>query len=107
MQRGRMMATTYEWSVEFCDGPEDEADILDSIFRDTYAEALADGQNDGRENWRIVLVRNVGDDLEGLTDRAWAYIRDGALPETFTYGADEDSGIRVPKRFHDEVKRAA
>lgn len=97
------MATRYEWVIETLE-PDGSGDIAEVNHETTYAAALAwaadiDGEVD------IGLVRDVGNDAEGLTDRAWAYVRDGHLPETFTYGADEDSGIRVPKRFHAEVAR--
>lgn len=104
---------TYEWDVEELEeepsiSNDFDPDIFDHNFCDTYAECrktLDDLVKDGRFG-RIVLVRHVGDDLEGETDRAWSYLKDdNTLPETFVYGADEDSGIRVPKRFHDEVRK--
>lgn len=104
------MAVTYEWDVEELDivGVDvDDLDIIDHHFCDSYAKALviAASFKDEGVPTAIVLVRNVGNDLEGLTDRAWAYVKDGKLPETFTYGAGEDSDIKVPKRFHTEVSR--
>jgi len=59
---------------------------------------------------RLVLVRDKGNDLDGLVDRAWAYVDDNwFLPKTFTYCGEpeEDSGIPVPKRFHRMIARAA
>jgi hypothetical protein len=59
---------------------------------------------------RLVLVRDKGNDLDGLVDRAWAYVDDNwFLPKTFTYCGEpeEDSGIAVPKRFHRMIARAA
>lgn len=98
------MATTYEWDVEELDAPAtaDDPEIVDHNFCDSYAEAVAILAGLDAPG-RIVLVRNVGNDVEGLTDRAWAYVVDGKLPDEFTYGADEYSGIRVPKRFHAEA----
>lgn len=104
------MAVTYEWDVEELEeapAPENEfdPDIMDHHFFESYK--WAKGTLQLLELFgsfgRIVLVRNVGNDVEGLTDRAWAYVENGKLPETFTYGADEDSGIPVPKKFHKEV----
>jgi hypothetical protein len=108
------MAVTYEWDAEELEEAATEAngfdpDIADHHFCDTYAEAVEEAEylaSEGKPS-RIVLVRHVGDNLEGETDRAWAYMERGKLPETFTYGADEDSGISVPKRFHAEVASAA
>lgn len=100
------MAVMYEWDVEELDAPStaEDPEILDHNHCDTFAQALVILSRLDAPG-RIVLVRDVGNDVEGLTDRAWAYLKDGQLPETFTYGADEDSGIRVPQRFHDEVAR--
>jgi hypothetical protein len=110
------MAVRYEWDVETLDAAPSEAngfdpDILEHYHCETYAEALSMAAHYSAEGWpnRIVLVRDVGNDLDGLTDRAWAYMKDGKLPETFSYaGASnyEDSGIAVPKRFHREAERA-
>ncbi len=98
------MAVTYEWDVEELEAPDtgdNDPDILDHHFCDTYADAVRIAAEYPAR--RIVLVRNVGNDTEGLTDRAWAYVSGGKLPATFTYAADEDSGIAVPVRFHKEV----
>ena|SRR6218665_4019335 len=106
------MAIVYEWDVEQLEeAPSAEndydPDIYDHNFVDTFAQALdlyqGLGPNDRRKA-RIVLVRNVGNDTEGLTDRAWAYINEeGSLPIYFEYGAGETSLIPVPKKFHKEV----
>jgi hypothetical protein len=52
---------------------------------------------------RVGLVRDRGNDVEGLLDRCWAYVRDGFLPQTFSYGAGEDAHIMVPLKFHKEL----
>jgi hypothetical protein len=107
------MAVTYEWVIE---GIDAWGDIEDVHHADTYVEALKLAGH-LRGVWPSVdvgLVRDVGNDVEGLTDRAWAYVVDGKLPETFNYGGadeelgipDQDSGIPVPKRFHAEVAKA-
>ncbi len=104
IERKQIMSVTYEWDVEELDGPDaPDVEIVDHHHCDSYAEAVVILGRLGAPG-RIVLVRDVGNNLEGLTDRAWAYLVDGKLPDTFTYGADEDSGIRVPKRFHQEIK---
>ena len=99
---------SYEWVVEYIpDRSDDDGDIVEVNHFDTFNEAF---------NWvldsaapfdhDIALVRDVGNDAEGIIDRAWAYLNeDDKLPETFTYSAGEDSGIRVPKRYHTEVTR--
>ncbi len=103
------MSTTYEWDVEELTEAPSEANGFDPDIHDhhhcgSYSEAKATLSELGVPG-RIVLVRDVGSDREGLTDRAWAYLEeDGSLPETFTYGADEDSGILVPRKFHAEVR---
>ena len=97
------MAVSYEWDVETLDEAPSEAnrfdpDITDHHHCDSYVEALAivdDHVNIARRGWsspiacRIVLVRDQGNDEEGLTDRSWAYVTDGKLPEQFNYGGGE------------------
>jgi hypothetical protein len=99
------MAVTYEWDVEEMDGD----DIVDHNHFDTYAEALAFANSSHMRGkpWRMVLVRDVGNDVEGLTNRAWAYLDYARLrlPKFFDYGDDVGSSIAVPKRFQAEVDR--
>ena len=95
----------YEFVVEtldFYDGCEDNPDIIDTSGYDTLKEAeeIASACD---EPWRIALRRDVGDDLEGVVDRAYAYPdANGRLPEYFTYGMGEE-GPRVPNRFRDVI----
>lgn len=89
----------YEWDIEIWE--EDGEDIIDHQHDEKCPTRplLA--------NERLVLVRDVGNDIEGLVDRSWAYVReDGTLPERFDYGLPEELGVQVPKRFHEELKRA-
>lgn len=114
------MAVTYEWDIELVeveDGPE-EPDIIDHEHRATLAEfdpadlkaalaqeIVADHRIGYPVRARLVLVRDVGNDTEGLTDRTWAHVTDDKqLPELFTYGNGED-GMRVPQRFRDELAK--
>ena len=95
------MATTYEFVVEtldFYEGCGGDPDIIDCNAWDTLEQALAFAKQ-CEEPWRIALRRDVGNDVDGLTDRSYAYPdTTGKLPEYFTYGADEE-GPKVPKRF--------
>jgi|SRR5215831_8407391 len=96
----------YEWVIESI---EDEYnDIVDLSHADTYAAALLVAENMKKDlkpghHVEIGLVRDRGDEVEGLQDRQWAYIgweEDGKLPERF------DGGAAVPQRFHREVMEA-
>ena len=40
-------------------------------------------------------ARDVGNEIDGITERDHAYVTDGRLPERF-----EDVDYRVPLRFH-------
>lgn len=95
------MTTTYEFVVETLDfytGCGDDPDVMDTWGFDTLAKATA-FTTGFKDPWRIALRRDVGDEDEGLTDRAYAYPdADGRLPEYMTYGAGEE-GPRVPVRF--------
>jgi hypothetical protein len=93
----------YEWDVEEVDAHED---IVDHNFCDSlkpllehYGSAITAGNG----TFRLVLVRDVGNDVDGLIDRHWAYVRNGKLPQFFSDGI-ADTGHRVPARFHRELK---
>ena len=86
------MGVSYEWVAE----PVDQhGDIIDPIFGDTFNDVrdvdAADFENAVAVN--IALVRNVGNDDQGLQDRQYAYLTGGILPNEFNEGAD------VPVRF--------
>lgn len=90
------MTTEYEWCIETID---DYDDITDLDFSDKISSFkisdLAYNPVAGEPKKRLVLVRSVGDNDEGLQDREWAYLEGGALPKEFT------GGTQVPLRFHD------
>jgi hypothetical protein len=90
------MATTYEWKVEELISAEDR-DILDVHHWTTYAEAVANAPKD--HVFEICLVRNVGNDEDGITDRKHAYVNKGVLSEHF------DEGGVPPKQYAAEVAR--
>jgi hypothetical protein len=90
----------YEWVIE----PVDQyGDIVESDHADSFEDAMKRAAG-WRQEWKRVevgLVRELGDDVEGLQDRQWAYIEDdGTLPAKF------DGGARVPKRFMSEIAAA-
>lgn len=92
------MTVIYEWVLEtlsyykdFGGGP----DILDTSGYGTLAEALNAARIADERFWRIALRRDVGNDIEGLTDRLYAYPHaDGKLPEYF-----DDTNVKVPERY--------
>lgn len=96
------MTVSYEWDIEEVD--RDSGDILDHNHGDKLSQllrAFGDIITQGRGD--LVLVRDEGNNVEGLLDRYWAYVKDGVLPEYFTDSMGEDTGIRVPQRFHREI----
>lgn len=97
------MAVIYEWGVEELSDDSDDPEIIETHFVDSYLEAQICCTRFDIKWFRIVLIRDVGNNIEGLTDRAWAYVVDGKLPEYFEYSAGEKSDIKVPKRFHKET----
>lgn len=94
------MGVYYEWDIEEVD---ENGDIQDHDFRDKLKDFVVKPAIDG-DRYQLVLVRNVGDEDEGLVDRDWAYAIkcDGrwVLPEQF------DGGTKVPKRYHEELARS-
>lgn len=96
------MTIHYEWDVEEVDP---HGDIQDHFHSGSFAQAKVVNDSPAIEEGytsRIVLIRD--DDNARTGCRAWAYLKDGRLPEYF----EDASGVeiaRVPKRFHDEVSK--
>lgn len=87
----------YEWCYETID---EHGDILDNDFEETLAAF-----DDSRKTDDLCLVRNEGNDEDGLVERLWAYVKDGKLPETFSDSMGTPIGIDVPKRFLAEFEK--
>lgn len=89
----------YEWDIETVD---EHGDIQDHDHRDKLSEYHKDDIN---KDTVLVLVRDRGNDEEGVLDRQWAYttIVDGkhTLPTHF----EDGRGCKVPKRFHTELAK--
>lgn len=97
------MSFYYEWDVE----TEDDNENIDHHFCESAREALQVASQVGGQ---VVLTWSSGNDMNGVTDRAWAYVKDGRLPEFFSIpsanGDYAPMGQKVPGRFHDELRRA-
>ena len=94
------MSIVYEWLVEELEDGSGDPDIVDVTYYPTLAEARhhADSIIDRVGFVRVGLMRDVGNDVDGLADRQWAYLdADGALPDEF------DGGASIPRRFFKEV----
>ena len=91
------MSIDYEWDVETLstDGYED---ILEHDHTENLKEYI--GLFPLPNNQRLVLIRDQGNEDQGLLDRQWAYVKDGKLPIEF------DGGSKVPKRFHKELEKS-
>jgi hypothetical protein len=95
------MTVSIEWVVEALDP---YGDIIDLLHSDTYAEAeqLAEAlREEHGVEVQVGLVRDRGNDVEGILDRSWAYVVNGALPVRF-----EPGNVLVPKRYHLELQRS-
>lgn len=103
-QRGEHMKDDlwYEWKVEFTD---EHGDIDDCDHADDYAYVKRRAEEAVRgelcEQAHVCLVRMTGNESEGVTSRAYAYMIDSELPDTFC------DGETVPARFHREVAKAS
>jgi len=83
----------YEWTAEQVDHHGDIQDVdfqdrlkeLDTITRYQFVD--------------IAVVKNTGDEANGITDRTWAYVEGGVLPTHFK------DGSKVPQRFHKEYNK--
>jgi len=94
--------THYEWDIETFDPAT--GDIEDHNHDDKCPGIPSDHDK------RLVLVRDFyavvvkgGKVIDAdLTDRQWAYVKGGKLPELF-----DDTRIKVPLRFHKELRKLA
>lgn len=100
------MATSYEWCVETV--VRETGDIEDNNFVPSFAAANAIVQSvaedDEGYDYRVVLVRTEGNEDDGVTDRLWAYVEDGVLPEFFSNAQGSATGVKVPKRYRAETR---
>lgn len=95
------MTVSYEWCVTT---DPDSANNEVWHYGDFGSALAALRRNDGAT---LELVRDAGNDVDGLTDRSWALFdpQTGALPAFTDYGSGEQAH-RVPKRFHDQAASA-
>jgi hypothetical protein len=67
---------------------------------DLTLNSLAYLDEDKAEYVRVALRKTIFDAyLHGGNDWFYAYVKDGKLPEFF------ENGDRIPKRFHNEIKK--
>lgn len=106
------MTVYYEWDVEeiatenhvSVGGQEyDAGDVMEHFHQTSLKDChqfieYNSKLKDDLSRFQIVLVR------DGERSRTWAYMEYGKLPEFFV-GAWGEDRTRVPKRFHEEVKR--
>ena len=97
--------TRYEWDIETLD---EYGDIENHDHRDKLSEFPLNHFDGDKARFDLVLVRDVGSEHEGVTDRLWAYVffckstDVFRLPEFFS-DCGEDTRTRVPKRFQKEL----
>ena len=82
------VSVSYEWALEE-DGDADFAQALEGAGA-FWSQALKTGA-------RLALVRSVGEPVEGLAHREWAYVEGGELPKAFSAGAT------IPARYRAEL----
>ena len=95
------MPVTYEWKLELMD---EHGDIVDALHfsENELQDALEAFIRHAPDHHAaaIALVRDTGNDVDGITDRQHAYLMDGTLPEAFEYGA------KIPARIRGIVAQA-
>jgi hypothetical protein len=92
------MATTYEFVVEELYEADDDSDIMDCPAFDTMEEARSYAHS-VEGPWRICLRRDTIHDLEGITDRYYAYSAGGKLSDFMETATDLQDGPKVPKKY--------
>ena len=98
--------TIYEWVWEECDEFDD---VLDLDHRDSLAEAPKHEMRmgTGLAGYDLCLQKNIYDtETDDCITKAYAYVDPltHELEDEFTEGGTRNAG-RVPKRFHEELRR--
>tara|TARA_B100000530_G_C15690537_1_gene381881 strand:- start:347 stop:640 length:294 start_codon:yes stop_codon:yes gene_type:complete len=83
----------YEWCWEYSD---EHGDIEDLNHGDTLKD-LGAAWEDNLYKAELTLIRQYGNDADGMLEQGYAYPKERQLPEFFSCGA------RVPKRFQKEL----
>lgn len=90
--------TEYEWCYETIDENND-------IIENDHEDKLESFQ-ENRKTKQLCLIRNEGNEEDGLQDRLWAYVKDGKLPECFSDAHNHElPAMKVPQRFHQEFAK--
>lgn len=110
---------SYEWKLEFMDVSSDDlqSDVSDFDADELPDDDIADVDHCDKleSNWfedvskvdgkhvRLVLVRDVGNEDDGLEERSHAYAsrRNGVL----VLPDEDESGFKVPKKYHQQLER--
>ncbi|MCP4393395.1 MAG: hypothetical protein GY804_03880 [Alphaproteobacteria bacterium] len=97
----------YEWCIEYVDSNED---IQDHYHGECLSEVMKQNETitvQGEEcKPRLVLIRNEGNDFDGLNDRFWCYPVDGELPLNFCDAFGRETKIKVPQKLLKEFNKA-
>lgn len=90
----------YEWTLEEID--RESEDIIDSDFSNTL-ESFKRYFNDS--NFDIGLVLDEGNEIEGVINREWAYIKNNSLPEYFSNSYGEETNNKVPNKYKIQLQK--
>lgn len=85
----------YEWDYETVE----DGDIIEH----NHSEKLSWFKESDKTD-TLVLVVDIGNERDGLTERYWAYVYDGKLPEYFTDSYNEPIR-KVPQKYHNELRK--
>ena len=86
----------YEWVVEIMEPLL--VDIDDVLFFDELKEAISVMGDYDSKLTNLALIRDYGNDYDGVKDRGYAYVEGSKLPQYFSCGS------KVPKRYHNMIK---
>lgn len=90
----------YEWFCEYCDQHDDIYDIATGGKKpgDVWPPCPCDDDQQ-YDHADLCLIRNFGNDDDGLLARGYAYVNDGVIDDTFC------SGQKVPERFKKQLAK--
>jgi hypothetical protein len=95
---------TYAWCIETFTNDEYE-DITNLNHSDELTYTKDDFEAEEGESTRLALIRSEGNEIDGLTDQLWAYVKDGKLPGYFSESLERETSYKVPQKYHKELEK--
>jgi len=93
----------YEWCYEIIETVS--GDIIDHDFSESLANMATPTLEPG-QHFDLCLIRDEGNNDDGLQERLYAYVKRGILPAMFSNVTGLPVAVNVPKKFQQEFLKS-